>query len=94
LALLDDSRSLPILVHCNAGAERTGCAVILYRHVVHGKAIDDVDRRHLVAELAGLLRTSDPKEATNIYEQLKREYPNSAIVDEADRKLQSVSPKS
>jgi predicted Zn-dependent protease len=48
----------------------------------------------VLLELAGLLRTSDPKEATNIYEQLKREYPNSAIVDEADRKLQSVSPKS
>jgi predicted negative regulator of RcsB-dependent stress response len=48
----------------------------------------------VLLELAGLLRTSDPKEATNIYEQLKKEYPNSAIVDEADRGLQSVSPKS
>jgi len=48
----------------------------------------------VLLELAGLLRASDPKEATNIYEQLKKEYPNSAIVDEADRGLQSVSPKS
>jgi predicted negative regulator of RcsB-dependent stress response len=48
----------------------------------------------VLLELAGLLRTSDPKEATNIYEQLKKEFPNSAIVDEADRGLQSVSPKS
>jgi predicted negative regulator of RcsB-dependent stress response len=48
----------------------------------------------VLLELAGQLRTSDPKEASNIYEQLKKEYPNSAIVDEADRGLQSVSPKS
>jgi predicted negative regulator of RcsB-dependent stress response len=48
----------------------------------------------VLLELAGLLRAKDPKEATNIYEQLKKEYPNSAIVDEADRGLQSVSPKS
>jgi predicted negative regulator of RcsB-dependent stress response len=48
----------------------------------------------VLLELAGLLRSSDPKEATTIYEQLKKEYPNSAIVDEADRGLQSVSPKS
>ena len=71
-------------------AERSGKkddAIRLLRSVLVPKPL-------VLLELAGLLRTSDPKEATNIYEQLKREYPNSAIVDEADRKLQSVSPKS
>ncbi len=48
----------------------------------------------VLLELAGILRTSDPKEAQGIYEQLKKEYPNSSFVDEADRGLQAISPKS
>jgi len=42
LRLMNDPAKRPILVHCAAGSERTGCAVILYRHVVQGKPIDDV----------------------------------------------------
>lgn len=39
LRLMNDPARRPILVHCGAGSERTGCAVILYRHLVEGKPI-------------------------------------------------------
>ncbi len=42
LRLMSDPEKRPVLVHCNAGAERTGCAVILYRHFVQGKGIEEV----------------------------------------------------
>lgn len=40
--LLADADSHPVLIHCAAGAERTGAAVILFRHLVQGKPIDEV----------------------------------------------------
>lgn len=40
--LLADPTSHPVLIHCAAGAERTGAAVILFRHLVQGKPIDEV----------------------------------------------------
>jgi predicted negative regulator of RcsB-dependent stress response len=48
----------------------------------------------VLLELAALLRQSDPKRATTLYEQLKKDYPNTAVAEEADRGLQSISPKS
>ncbi|MGB8494687.1 MAG: tetratricopeptide repeat protein [Candidatus Acidiferrum sp.] len=48
----------------------------------------------VLLELAGILRQSDPKQATAIYEQIKKDYPNTAMADEADRGLGTVPPKS
>ncbi|MFI5097774.1 MAG: tetratricopeptide repeat protein [Candidatus Acidiferrales bacterium] len=48
----------------------------------------------VLLELAGILRQSDPKQATSIYEQIKKDYPNTAMADEADRGLGTVPPKS
>jgi predicted negative regulator of RcsB-dependent stress response len=48
----------------------------------------------VLLELAGLLRQSDPKQATTVYEQLKKDYPNTAVSEEAERGLQAISPKS
>jgi predicted negative regulator of RcsB-dependent stress response len=48
----------------------------------------------VLLELAGILRQSDPKQATSIYEQIKKDYPNTAMADEADRGLGTISPKS
>ena len=45
----------------------------------------------VLLELAGILRQSDPKQATSIYEQIKKDYPNTAM---ADRGLGTISPKS
>jgi tyrosine-protein phosphatase SIW14 len=40
--LLADPANHPVLIHCAAGAERTGAAVILFRHIVQGQPIDEV----------------------------------------------------
>jgi hypothetical protein len=53
-----------------------------------------VPKPFVLLELAGVLRQSDPKQATTGYEQIKKDYPNSAVAEEADRGLQAISPKS
>jgi predicted negative regulator of RcsB-dependent stress response len=53
-----------------------------------------VPRPLVLLELAGALRTSNPKEATTIYQQIKKEFPDSAIAEEADRGMDLLSPKS
>jgi len=44
-----------------------------------------VPRPLVLLELAGLLRASNPKEAASIYQQIKKEFPDTAIADQADR---------
>lgn len=34
LRLMTDPANQPVLVHCGAGSERTGAAIILYRHII------------------------------------------------------------
>jgi protein tyrosine/serine phosphatase len=41
LRLMTDPANQPVLVHCGAGTERTGCAVVLYRHIIQGVPLDD-----------------------------------------------------
>jgi len=53
-----------------------------------------VPRPLVLLELAGALRNSNPKEATSIYQQIKKEFPDSSIADQADRGLDSIAPKS
>ena len=53
-----------------------------------------VPRPLVLLELAGALRKSNPQEATSIYQQIKKEFPDSAIAEEADRGLDALSPKS
>jgi hypothetical protein len=48
----------------------------------------------VLLELASLLRQSDPKQATTLYEQIKKDYPNSISSDEADRGLEFLATKS
>jgi predicted negative regulator of RcsB-dependent stress response len=45
-------------------------------------------------ELAGALRQSNPKEAAALYEQIKKDHPNTPIADEADRGLEAIAPQS
>ncbi len=42
LALMLDASNQPVLVHCGAGTERTGCVVALYRMHEQGESIDEV----------------------------------------------------
>ncbi len=53
-----------------------------------------VPRPVVLLELAGVLRQSNPQEAASVYEQLKKEFPNTAVSDEADRGLETLAPKS
>jgi predicted negative regulator of RcsB-dependent stress response len=53
-----------------------------------------VPRPLVLLELARVLRTSNPKEASNIYQQIKKEFPDTNIADQADRGLDSVAPQS
>jgi TolA-binding protein len=53
-----------------------------------------VPRPFVLLELAGILRSSNPKEAASIYQQIKKEFPDTAIADQADRGLDALSPKS
>lgn len=40
LAVIGDPAQQPVLVHCAAGAERTGACVMLYRHVFEGVPLE------------------------------------------------------
>jgi predicted negative regulator of RcsB-dependent stress response len=53
-----------------------------------------VPRPLSLLELAGVLRQTNPKEAANVYQQIKKEFPDSAISEQADRGLDTVTPKS
>ena len=53
-----------------------------------------VPRPLVLLELARSLRDSNPKEAANIYQQIKKEFPDTNIAEQADRGLDSISPKS
>ena len=53
-----------------------------------------VPRPLVLLELAGILRNSNPKEAAGIYQQIKKEFPDTTIADQADRGLDTLSPKS
>jgi predicted negative regulator of RcsB-dependent stress response len=48
----------------------------------------------VLLELAGILRQTNPKEAAALYEQIKKDYPNTSVADEADRGLGELAPQS
>jgi TolA-binding protein len=53
-----------------------------------------VPRALVLLELAGMLRTTKPQEAASVYQQIKKEFPDTAIAEAADRGLDALSPKS
>lgn len=53
-----------------------------------------VPRPLVLLELAGILRQNKPQEAATVYEQIKKEFPDTTISEEADRGLGALSPKS
>jgi hypothetical protein len=72
---------------------KTEDAVKTYRDLAE-KQSALVPRPMVLLELAGLLRNSNPKEAASIYQQIKKDFPDTPIADQADRGLDSLSPKS
>jgi predicted negative regulator of RcsB-dependent stress response len=76
--------------------ERTGKsadAIKTFRDLADHSSVF-VPRPLALLELAQVLRQTDPKEAVKVYEQLKTEYPNTSVADEADRGLETLAPKS
>jgi len=41
LEIMTDPEMQPVLVHCAAGSERTGCAVAMYRYTIEGVPLDE-----------------------------------------------------
>jgi predicted negative regulator of RcsB-dependent stress response len=72
---------------------KTDEAVKIYRALAD-KPSAFVPRPLALLELAGALRQSNPKEAANVYAQIKKEFPDSQIAEEADRGLDTLAPKS
>jgi predicted negative regulator of RcsB-dependent stress response len=72
---------------------RTDDAVKILRGLADKPSVF-VPRPLALLELGGALRQTNPKEAANIYQQVKKEYPESAISEEADRGLDTLAPRS
>jgi predicted negative regulator of RcsB-dependent stress response len=53
-----------------------------------------VPRPLVLLELADTLRQTNQQEAATVYQQIKKEFPASAISEQADRGLETLSPKS
>ena len=53
-----------------------------------------VPRPLVLLELARVLASSNPKEAASIYQQIKKDFPDTTLAEQADRGLDSLSPKS
>jgi hypothetical protein len=68
-------------------------AVKLLRELADKPAVM-VPKPMVQLELARQLSTSKPQEAVALYQQLKKDYPNSAVSEEADRGLEALGSKS
>jgi predicted negative regulator of RcsB-dependent stress response len=63
-------------------------------HTLADKGSVFVPRPLVLLTLAGVLRETKPQEAAAVYQQIKKEFPDSTISEEADRGLGTISPKS
>lgn len=73
---------------------KTDDAIKTYHSVADAKSVL-VPRPLVLIELADLLSQSKPAEAATLYEQIKKEYPSSAVSERADRGLDMLAtPKS
>jgi hypothetical protein len=68
-------------------------AIKMYRSLADKNSVF-VPRPLVLLELAGVLRQTKPQEAATVYQQIKKEYPDSTISEEADRGLGNLPPKS
>lgn len=76
--------------------ERTGKpddAAKAFRELAEKRSVF-VPRPLALLELANVLRQNNPKEAANVYQQIKKEFPDTTISEQADRGLDLLAPKS
>ena len=72
---------------------KTDDAIKTYRALADTNSVF-VPRPMVLVELADLLRQTNPTEATNLYQQIKKEFPNTPAGERADRGLDMIAPKS
>ncbi len=75
--------------------DRTGKAdqgVKLYRQLADKPTVF-VPKALVLLALADDLSKSNPQEAAKLYDQLKKDFPDSSIADEADKRLAMLGPK-
>lgn len=77
----------------DARTGKTDDAVKLFRALADKPSVL-VPRSLALLELARTLRSANPKEAANIYQQIKKEFPDTALAEQADHGLDAISPKS
>ena len=77
----------------NARNDKLDEAIKIFRALAD-KPSAIVPRPLVLLELAGALRATNPKEAASIYQQIKKEFPDTTLADQADRGLESLSSKS
>ena len=68
-------------------------AVKIFRELADKSSVF-VPRPLALLEMANALRQNNPKEAANVYQQIKKEFPDSAVSEEADRGLELLVAKS
>lgn len=78
------------LLHARTG--KTDDAVKILRALAEKPAVF-VPRSLVLLELARQLRATNPREAAEIYAKIKKEFPETAIAEEAERDLEAL-PKS
>ena len=72
---------------------KTDDAVKNFRELAERRSIF-VPRALALLELGNVLRQSNPKEAANVYQQIKKEFPDTPSSEQADRGLDLLAPKS
>ena len=71
---------------------KTDEAVKLYRQLADKPTVF-VPKALVLLALADDLRGSNPQEATKLYNQIKKDFPDSGVADEADKRLEVLGPK-
>ncbi len=67
-------------------------AVRLYRQLAD-RPTALVPRPLVLLTLADQLSKSNPSEAAKLYDQIKKDFPDSAVSDEAEKRLENLGPK-
>jgi predicted negative regulator of RcsB-dependent stress response len=85
LAALTQFQTAQVYAHMG----KTDEAVKIYRALADQSSVL-VPRATVLLELAAQLRAKNPKEAADLYAQIKKEFPDSAVAEEADRGLEEL----
>ena len=70
---------------------KTDEAVKIFRDLADKQQSVFVPRPLALLEMANAMKQKNPKEAANVYQQIKKEYPDTPVSDEADRDLEMLN---